>query len=225
MSLHRATSFLQRSQDPVRARETAALAEYAVRHLLSPGSLLFIISGTTAARVAELALQSIPRVRISTNSVPVAYKFMQLEEAGHCAQHASVHLTHGKVSSVTGAILAEGRRKVVPDPNATLVFSPHGITDKGLAGDTDVDEIKFWVDRHQRFILPVSWTKLLKQGKHKIKSFKQWKNASCDLLITDEPHPGFALPPETIDKARSLLADIQQIMGQQLRVHQVRIPE
>jgi DeoR/GlpR family transcriptional regulator of sugar metabolism len=228
MAISRSTTFIQRMADESRNRETSALADYIVNHLLDTGAILSVLSGTTAAAVAELALRTHKKIRVTTNCVPLASRFMELEEQGCCAQQTSVFLTAGRISSVTGATIVEyrpkeTRRQSPSDPDATLICSPHGFNRMALFGDNDVDEFKFWLNQYRRIILPVQWEKFGKEGRHKFKNFKQWKNVKCDMVVLDHPLDDPAFTMERIAEGNALLNEVQQVMGQDFKIHRVKL--
>lgn len=219
MNLNRSNSFIQRQNDVLRQSETQALANYIGNQMVPNGSRVFIVSGTTACATAEVLLKKIRDLHIMTNSVPVAWRFMQMVEDGKEAPHVTVSITGGDVRAVTGAIA--GKTKTETDSSATLIFAPHGLTEKGIVGNRDVDQIKKLVDVHRQVIMPVSWTKLGRPGSEAIKHWGHWKQVSCQLVLTDKPPLSLNISNEQRDKGEQLLLHAQNIMGANLKVHRV----
>ncbi|HYF34911.1 MAG TPA: hypothetical protein VD994_06420 [Prosthecobacter sp.] len=218
---NRSTSFLQRSRDSSRQAERRALAEWVAKNLISQGARLFVVSGTTAKETAEMILRQVRDVHIQTNSVPVTGMFMQLVEEGLAAPYATVSIIGGEVRPETGAVAG----KVEPDAAATLLFSPHGVTEKGLVGNRDVDQIKPLVGMFRRVIMPVSWLKLGAPGTHSIKHFGHWKQVRCHMVVTDTPHVDLGLSEDAVARGNSLLKSVQDAMGERLTISRIPWPE
>lgn len=193
------------------------LADYVGRHLIPPGSRVFIVSGTTACETARVILKKVRDVHVFTNSVPVAWNFMEMVERGECAPHVTVSTIGGEVRAVTGAISG----KPETDRAATLIFAPHGLTEKAIVGNRDVDEIKKLVDIHQNVIMPVSWSKFGRAGSYPIKHYGHWKQVNCQMVLMDRPHPSLGLSEKDQEIVEGLLLQIQDAMGSRLRIHRL----
>ncbi len=212
-----ALSFLDRAADDVRRSETELLGRWVAGHLIGEGTHLWVTSGTTICRTAVCILEKVRKVHVTTNSVPVAWEFMQLMEKGKLATYATVSVVGGEVRPVTGAIAS----KQMIDDSTTLLYSPHGLVEKAIVGNRDIDQIKPLVDAHRRVIMPISWQKLGNPGNEVIKYYGHWKRVECDLVLTKEPLEGLGLSGERIDKARHILDLIKKALGSRLRIHWV----
>lgn len=220
LQLQAAPSFLQRRADGRREAERRILAQWIAANLFVPGSRVFVTSGTTVAQTAEEILQWVDSVHIDTNSVPVAWAFMQLVEQRKAAAHAAVAVSGGILRPATGIV--DGKVKI--DKNTALLFSPHGITRRAITGDRDVDLLRVLLNGRQRVIMPVSWSKLNREGAAIVKHIGHWKQADCQLVITTHPHPDLSLPDIDRRKGKELLDFLQTTMGSRLVVRWVPLP-
>lgn len=217
MSEHHAPSFLQRNSEGKRHAERQVLANWIAANLVSPGTRLFVASGTTAAETAQVVLKSVASVHITTNSVPLAWFFIHLVENGEAAPHVSVAITGGDLRAVTGIIA--GKPKI--EKGATLLLSPHGLTEKALTGNRDVDLLKPLLNGHRKVIMPVSWSKLNRDGASAVKHLGHWKQVVCQLVVTEQPHKDLKLTDSEYRSGLELLNSIEKTMRGRLKLHRV----
>ncbi len=215
-------SYLRRSSETRRAKERGLLAGWIAqnRELIAPGARIFSASGTTSSEATALILQQVPEVHVWTNSIPVAWKFMELVEEGLAAPHVAVSLCGGDVRAVTGAVAGKHRC----EKSASLIFSPHGLTDKGVVGDRDVDQLRLLVSGHMKIIMPISWYKLNRDGKEIVKHYGHWKKQAgrrCDLVLLEEPPEELGISGQRLREAERLLSVLPELMGSSLVIHRV----
>lgn len=214
-------SFMQRRSDERRLPETRLIANWVAENLVSRGARLFIVSGSTACETAAVILRQHHDVHVHTNSVPVAWEFMQMTETRQLAPNATVSIMGGELRAVTGAIAGH----VESEEGVTLIFAPHGLTEKAITGNRDVDEIKALVDGHQKIIMLVSWTKLGRPGRVAVKHYGHWKQVDCQLVVTNQPHPTLGLTEEQKERGEAILETMTKAMGDRLKVHRVPLVE
>jgi hypothetical protein len=212
-------SFYQRDAETRRHAERQALAEWVAEKMVDAGDRLFITTGTTVAKTAELILRK-KATHITTNSVPVAALFMRLVEDKEVAPYTTLIVCGGELRAATGMIA--GQPKL--DPTATLVYSPHGLTEKAVTGDRDVEQLRFLFNGLRHVIMPVSWAKLNRQGSDIVKHIGHWKKTECEIVITDTPHPSLGLEPEFVADGERLLGRLSEVLQDRLKIHRVPMP-
>ena len=217
----RSESLLRRIKNKRRKRESQILGEWISENLIVDGAFLFVVSGSTTYWIAEQTLKEKDSVHINTNSIPVAWRAMELEEAGKLAPGASVRVLEGVVREVTGAIAFNQAPKDKND--SILLYSPHGLTKTALVGNRDVEHIQVLLKAHKRVIMPISWEKLITNGSEKIKSYGHWKKVKCDLVLTDKPIPDLKFSTADKKEATQNLNQIKKKMGNRLVIRRVPI--
>jgi len=183
-------SFLDRLKDS--PEEKNLVARFIARHLVHPGERIFIVSGTTSYAVAEQVMSSVADVTLYTNSVPVLWLAMQLQDAGTLAKGISVHAISGDVNLVTGII---GHAKLAATHFGKMIYSPHGITQRGIEGNRDVLFLKSIFHHCGEIVVPLTSEKIDRGATHAVKHLghiaKEIKSRSRHYRIVVPPAQAF----------------------------------
>ena len=197
----RGPSFISRLKEESTLAEKERLAGlFAKKHLLDPDRPLFVASGTTAYIIAKHLLSTIPGTQIWTNSAPLLHAFIELQDSGQLAPHVNLGVVRGEVNPTMGIVSASPIGQL---PTQALLYSPHGITERGIVGRRDIPEIKAVIGAHREIIMPVTWDKFLRDAPsvikhlgHAEKEIHAGKRRYLILVPPPTAHQSAADPPE-----------------------------
>ena len=168
MKIH-SPNFLVRLDDKSEAEEKRALADYFVSRIV-PGirGHLFLAVGTTVYTIAEELFRHVSNIKLFTNCIPIAYRYLELARDKELAEGVVLQVVSGIVDQTTSVIATAARRT---NRNATkaLVWTPHGLSPKGLMGEHHIEVTKRLVAMHKRILMPVTYSKLGREGSEMIK--------------------------------------------------------
>ena len=213
------TSVFQRIADAATVRENELFASWITERMDLEGARIFVASGSTTYFVAREMLKKLENLQMHTNSVPVTSAYMELAEKQQLAPFTTLQVVEGEVKPYTGMI--SGAYK--SGKGSTLLYSPHGVMEKGLRGDRDTAEIEALLKLRPDVIMPVSWGKFGRGGSVSIKHFSHWrKRVRLKLVITEEPLPELEMSNERRAEAEGVLAAMQDALGDTCET--IRIP-
>jgi DeoR/GlpR family transcriptional regulator of sugar metabolism len=160
-------SFLEKLDDPL-ASEKRAIGQYIAEHLVQSGETIFVVSGTTVAMVAEAIMRTVRNAAIVTNSAPVLWSAMTLAHRREMANEVTVRTIKGELNLVTGIVFDGKLPKLSFD---TLIYSPHGVSARGLVGNRDVAALQAVFRQAQRVLIPVTEDKIGAEASRVVKHF------------------------------------------------------
>lgn len=160
-------NFLDRLNRNEEIKEKECLANQIINDLIRPGDKVFLAVGTTVYLIAKKLITKVSDLKISTNCVPIAYLFLQLQRQQRLAENVELEILGGKVNAATSVI--DHTKSKVKLNSKILVWTPHGITSKGLLSEHHATVTEELVTKHDKVIIPLTYSKLGRSARDVVK--------------------------------------------------------
>ena len=181
--------------------EKQSIADFITREVVTSGNRIFLVSGQTNVLIAGAIMSRLADISIVTNSVPVLYRAMTLAHNRKLANDVTVEAVQGELNVTTGILVENKLRR----PNFDiLIYSPHGLTARGLVGNRDVLALQAVIRYAPRVVLALTRDKFGAEASRVVKHLGHiQREINCNRrqyeLVFQEDSPPDAGRQELLD--------------------------